>query len=314
MVKTLHGSIVYQVNTVFETIKAFGHSKHADKENIRQEFSQKGITNTWHNLGKELKVYSYATADQYRDIWKELLVYTKENFKVKDIEKLTSKHVEAYLESKIADGVKYSTFQKYSAAIEKLEVALNTYAKEKGTGNTYSFDTKEARSQAQEVLERSQVTRAYEDPKALIQAIDNKTFKTIAQAQLEGGFRISELNHMSQKNFLENNTYLVISGKGGLDRQVPLPQDIYNSLKELLNTSSNQKFIFDMDSYRNTLKDSAIKTNQDYTGSHGLRWNYAQNKFLEFQKQGFGFEESLSKVSELLGHHRADITRHYLRS
>jgi integrase len=308
----MRGSVVYQVNTVFETIKAFGHSKHADKEAIRQEFAQQGITNTWHNLGKELKIYSYATADQYRSVWKELLNQTKENFNIKDIEKLTSEHIQSYLESKIADGVKYSTFQKYVAAIEKLEVALNTYAQQKNTSNTYSFDIKDIKAQAQEVLERSHVTRAYDNPKALIEAISDKTFKTIAQAQLEGGFRISELNYISQKNFLENNTYLVISGKGGLDRQVPLPQDVYNSLKELV--KDNQKFIFDMDKYRNTLKDAAAKTNQDYTGSHGLRWNYAQNKFMDFQKQGYGFEESLSKVSELLGHHRADITKHYLQS
>ena len=137
----------------------------------------------------------------------------------------------------------------------------------------------------------------------------------VAQSQLEGGFRVSELNHLSQKNFLENNTFLVISGKGGLNREVPLSEKTYNALKELsLHPNlENGKFEFDVDKYRNALKQAALDSKQEYTGSHGLRWNFAQYKFFEFQQKGYGYEQSLKQVSELLGHHRADITKHYLQ-
>ena len=33
------------------------------------------------------------------------------------------------------------------------------------------------------------------------------------------------------------------------------------------------------DEYRKSLKKAAIKTEQQYTGSHGLRWNYAQERY-----------------------------------
>jgi len=307
----VRGSINWQVHQVFNEIIAFGESKHEAKEQARQEGAR-----TWHDIGKNIAIYSYATADQYRDIAKDLLSYTKEEFGIKDIEKLTSEHVNAYLETKIADGIKYSTFQKYAAALEKLEVALNTYAQTHNTGKEYHFDLSSVREQAREVLERSQTTRAYESPKALINSIQNPEYKIIAQAQYEGGFRISELNHISEKNFKENNTFQVISGKGGKDREVPLPANVYNALKSLIENKADPtdgKFKFDMDKYREALKEAAQRSGQEYTGSHGLRWNFAQETFQKLQQEGKTYEQSLQIVSNLLGHERADITRHYLR-
>ena len=305
----MRGNINYQVHQVFKEIIAFGQSKHEAKAEARSEGAQ-----TWHDIGKNIGIYSYATADQYRDIAKDLMNYVKQEFHVKDIEKLSSEHIQSFLESKIAEGVRYSTFQKYAAALEKLEVALNQYAQSHSTGNQYSFDIKDVRQQASEVLERSQVTRAYEDPKVLIENIQNSDYKIIAQAQYEGGFRISELNHLSEKNFKDNNTFQVISGKGGKDREVPLSKETYQALKSLLDKADTDgKYKFDMNDYRNTLKEAAQASNQEYTGSHGLRWNFAQEKFMELQQHGRTYEQALQEVSHLLGHERPDITEHYLR-
>jgi len=305
----MRGSINWQVHQVFSTIIAFGESKHQAKEQVREQGNK-----TWHDIGKNIAIYSYATADQYRDISKDLMKYVK-SFGVKDIEKLTSEHVNAFLEAKIADGIKYSTFQKYAAALEKLEVALNEYAKNHNTGREYHFDMFSVRKQAREMLERTQTTRAYENPKALINSIQNNDYKIVAQAQYEGGFRISELNHLSEKNFKDNNTFQVISGKGGKDREVPLSSQTYQALKSLLGKadSSDGKYKFDMDKYRETLKEAAKASNQEYTGSHGLRWNFAQEKFAEFRSEGKTYQQALQEVSNLLGHERPDITEHYLR-
>ncbi len=307
----MRGSVVYQVHEVFKEIIRFGESKHEAKELAREQGAK-----TWHEISKNIGIYSYKTADQYRDISKEAFRYAKEQFNVKDIEKLQGEHIRAYLESKIADGIKYSTFQKYSAALEKLEIALNKYAETHDTGKEYHFDLSSVREQAREVLERTQVTRAYENPQALINSIQNPEYHVIAQAQYEGGFRISELNHLSEKNFKENNTFQVISGKGGKDREVPLSKETYQALQSLLDKAdkSDGKYKFNMDAYRNALKEAAQTSNQEYTGSHGLRWNFAQEKFMELQRDhGKTYEQALQIVSNLLGHERADITEHYLR-
>lgn len=306
----MHGTIKHQVYGVFMTITAFGESKHQAKEQIREKFANNSISNTWHNLGKELKIYSYRTAEQYRTVAIDLMTFVKENFKVKDIEKLTNEHVNAYLESKLQENIKYSTFQNYAAAIEKLELALNTFSKQYNKGNVYNFDISNIRDQAQKILSRSDPHRAYENPQALINAIKNDIHKTIAQAQLEGGLRIKEINHLSLSQFNDNS--IKVKGKGGYVREIKLSETVYNNLKKIVSDAGG-KLIFDPSSYRNSLKAAAKETKQAYTGSHGLRWSYAQNRMIELQKQGRTFNEARLIVSNELGHHRIDITSHYLR-
>jgi hypothetical protein len=69
---------------------------------------------------------------------------------------------------------------------------------------------------------------------------------------------------------------------------------------------------FDKNDYREAIKEAAEKTEQDYTGSHGLRWNFAVERMEELQGTGMTYEERLQEVSWEMGHERADITLHYL--
>jgi integrase len=291
------------VHQVFSTIIAFGTSKHEAKIAARN----KNNARAWHELGKNLLVYSYNTADSYRDISKEAFAFAKENFGVKDITKLEAQHINAFLESKIEANVKYSTFQKYAAALEKLEVALSRY-----TGKEYNFDLKETRELAQQILQKTDAHRAYDNPQKVINAISDKTFKILATAQLESGARVHELNHLKLSHFKKNGS-IEVQGKGGKTRDLELSEKTYNDLKALVLNSENQKLTFNTDAYRNELKNACKATNQEYQGSHGLRWNYAQSKFNELQQQGKTYEQALSIVSQKMGHERPDITEHYLR-
>ena len=185
-------------------------------------------------------------------------------------------------------------------------------ALERFTNQKYDFDLKETRELAQQILQKTEQHRAYENPKAVISAISDKTFKVIAQAQLESGARISELNYLKISQFKENQA-IEVQGKGGKIRDLQLSEQTYSKLKSLVLSSENQKLTFSTDSYRNELKAACEKTSETYNGTHGLRWNFAQNLFKELQQSGKTYEESLSIVSERLGHNRSDITEHYLR-
>ena len=45
------------------------------------------------------------------------------------------------------------------------------------------------------------------------------------------------------------------------------------------------RFEFDKDAYRADLKEAAAKTGQDYEGSHGLRWSWAQERHAKLQER-----------------------------
>ena len=61
-----------------------------------------------------------------------------------------------------------------------------------------------------------------------------------------------------------------------------------------------------------TLKIAAEAFGQRYNGSHGLRWNFARERFSELQTAGASYERCLGTVSSEMGHHRIEIPRRYL--
>ncbi len=78
----MRGSIVGQVQALYRLsgIAQIGYSKHRAKELARSSGAK-----TWHEIGKRLGIYSYSTADAYRDAWKQLLSYAKSSFGVKKV-------------------------------------------------------------------------------------------------------------------------------------------------------------------------------------------------------------------------------------
>ena len=214
--------------------------------------------------------------------------YVKSEFGVKDIEKLTGEHVKSFLEYKIEQGISYRTFQQYAAAVEKLEIALNRYSEIKNRGNFYNFGSylKQVREIAKDTLEKTNPTRAYENP---MKGIDRNPFTNKEIGKIE------------------------VQGKGGYIRHANVSADTYKELEDYVKEKG--EFKIDKNAYRADLKSAAAKSGQEYTGSHGLRWNFAQERFNELQKKGnLTYEQALKQVFEEMGHHRADIKEYYLRT
>lgn len=256
-------------------------------------------------------VHSYSTADAYRDVWKDLLNFTKENFGIKDIEKLQSEHIKNFLEDKVSKEVAHSTFMQYASALEKLEVALNSYAESHNTGKEYSFSESisEVREVAHQELERFDSSRAYSNPQELISNIGVESFRIASELQFYAGLRVSELGELKMA---ENGKFEVL-GKGGKIREVEMSKELADKVENYLKHNDFKWSDSELKAYRQELMKASINSNQEYNSTHGLRWNYAQDKMQTLQEQGLTYEQSLVEVSQSMGHERADITEHYLR-
>ena len=237
------------------------------------------------------------------------------------METLQGEHIKSFLESRIADGIKYSTFQREAAALSKFENAMNMYADRDGKHNEYNFREaiQDVRREASEVLDKTIETRAYDDPKSLISALSNDDYKVVASIQHESGARINEVWQIERNDLkgmkLDPYTkefmgFVEVTGKGGKEREIAVSIDTYKSIESIIQEKGNMEF--DKDEYRNSLKEAAELSGQDYTGSHGLRWNFAQERMEELQGTNMTYEERLQEVSWEMGHERADITEHYL--
>jgi len=307
----VRGSIKWQVSEIFNRsgINQIGQSKHSAKEIARQNGAQ-----TWHQVGQHLGVHSYATADAYRDVWRQVAAYTREVFATKDLEKLTSEHIASFLQSKIESGVSRATYQQYSAACQKLESSLNKFAENKGTDRTYDFQPAfAALGQSSAKLQKFEGARSYDRPTELISKLVSASHQIAAKIQNEGGARLRETALIRTDQLIGNNTIHLdkVSTKGGKERDIRISPETYLHLQNHI--SQHGTFKINYNQYRHDLRQAAEETSQKYQGSHGLRWCYAQNRMAELQKNGRTYEQGLSRVSSEMGHVRGDITEHYLQ-
>lgn len=314
----MRGSINYQVHQIFDVLNRIGQSKHRAKEEARSAGAR-----TWAEVGAKIGVFSYATADAYRDVWKHLFEHAKSEYGVKDIERIENQHVVSFLERKVDEGVARASFDQYAAACAKLEQALTTYAEQNETGREYDFDLKAVRKVgAKELGGRSKVSRAYAAPDRLVAAVQGSNFYLASLLQRNGGARVKEISEIRQnqlkgiwKDSQTSNEkgWFEVVGKGGKKRLVGVSPEIYRQLSTKIAGADDGRFEITGDNYRYALKRAAAQTRQDYEGTHGLRWSWAQERHAKLQERGLTYEQALSQVSREMGHERGDITEHYLK-
>lgn len=316
----MRGGIGYQITEIFNKsgIMQIGHSKHQAKAEAREAGAK-----SWADMGKALGIYSFKTAEGYKDTWHNFANYAKAELKLKDIEKTSAEHVQAYIENRISAGVALATISKEAAALGKLENALNLYSSKYDRGNQYNFrdSIREIIKQARQELPKADPHRAYGSPDRIIRAIEDIKHQIAAKSQWESGPRVHEISlikpHQLKGMGLDRATdekcgVIEIKGKGGKIRELSVRIDTYEKISNVIETEG--KFCIDKNAYRADLRHACEKCGERYTGSHGLRWKFAQERMEILQSaHGMSYEQSLLEVSRQLGHERADITEHYLR-
>ncbi len=121
----------------------------------------------------------------------------------------------------------------------------------------------------------------------------------------------------------EGQRYSVI-GKGGLVREVMIPDNLVQRLEErrldqaieVIDRNIIYQQHYNISAGRNWSQ-SFSRSSQNVlgwsNGAHGLRHSYAQERMDELRSRGLTREYALEVVSQELGHFRPDITEIYLR-
>lgn len=306
------------------------------------------------------------TLQTYREIWNQLGNDAQEYYGLKNLQRLTTEHITHFMMQKVFQGVSEQYLETISSAIGKLECALRmlhqvfsekteTYALK--TDYVYDFSIRQSilndARKHKHVIETSDdpnFSRAYDNPKALIDAIEDPVLKLAAMIQYESGARLEGVMRMDEvmrikTHKLKDNTLSDIieyhriddtyssvpqlqgfeydmyeaspkgrvfdAEKGGKPGILLVSVETYQALKAHL--FQHSKFIINKNQYRNALKKAANATGQKYNATHGLRWNYAQERFFKIQViGGLSYHQALQDVSWAMKHERADISEHYL--
>lgn len=295
----MRGNINWQVHEVFSSILHIGESKHEAKLEAR-EYDKVTPSEIAENTG----IYSYRTADMYRDIAKDCMTYAKETFGLKDLTKLDANMVKSYLENKVDNGISFKTCETYAGALGKLGTALNEYTQ------TQNYNFREVLSEVKEVAHQDEHTnRAYDNPQKIISNLSSEAHQLVATLQSQYGLRVSEASYIKLSQ-LDGNT-LTVQGKGGYILHKELTQNIADNIK---NQAINGLFTVGYGKYTQDLKNACERSGEAYNGTHGFRYSYAQERVTELMQAGSCEQVAKAITSEELGHHRIDITDHYLKN
>jgi integrase len=304
----LRGSVYYQSSQLAKQIFE-AHAKKEDRINPNHEHYE--------------KVASYKTMESYRSIWNNFFNYLKEHWGIKNFEKIEAQHIQAYMDYKIEYYPSKQYLEKISAALGKLEIALKLFSKNiHNEIREYDFSIRQTlldEARDLKYVANNYHNRAYNNPELLISNLKNPLHKLAASIQYEGGARIEGVALIKSEQLLGTKLDIITSTqkgiiftkeKGGKEGEVLVSLETYNELENYL--SLHSKFKIKRQAYYEDIKQSALLSNETPEASHGLRWNFAKRRMLEYAKAGYSYQDSLLNVSNEMKHNRASITEHYL--
>ncbi len=227
------------------------------------------------------------------------------------------------------------TMETLLSALGKLEYAINLYIGCHGL-NVGPLETENlrmefyARSKAQ-LPKSSKVfgNRAYPDPLRLIESISNPTFQLQAALQYEGGLRAEGVGAPSNRRLknplmkkglrgtgndpVTGKTVGIVAAteKGGKETDHYVSLETYYRLERYI--MAHHQLESEYHSYVEAINKAAQKTGQ-YTvgrGSHGLKHNFAQERYLECVNHGLSHEQALQQTSLETSHFRMRETLTY---
>ena len=173
--------------------------------------------------------------------------------------------------------------------------------------------------------------RAYPDPIRLIEAISDGTLQLQASLQYEGGLRTEGVGAPSNRRLKNPLTRTGLHGistdpvtglpagivasveKGGKATEHYVSVETYRRLEEHI--SCHNKLESDYFTYIEAINLAAKTTGQYATGrgSHGLKHNFAQERYLECIAQSMSHEQALQQTSLETSHFRLRETLTYTR-
>ncbi|EGR2018063.1 site-specific integrase [Vibrio cholerae] len=268
---------------------------------------------------------SVGTVRNYEERLSIVAQYANAEFKC-GLRDLTVKQAHQYLTDRAAE-VGQKTLDMERQAIQSMMQNVT-----RKLGKTEKLDV--IKSEHQQILSSRSYTNEQVQMVVNAQTERNALATEIAHAaglrahELHTLLRIEERNPdprpaLKEKFSGRNGERYTVEGKGGLVREVLIPQSLAERLEErrlnqpmqITDRGVNYTSYYDINGGNRWSSSFSAASNRALTwsaGAHGLRHSYAQERMNELQKS-MAYEKALEVVSQEMGHFRRDITEVYLR-
>lgn len=282
-------NLKYQLKTAIEKNFKEGMDKHSLK----------------FNGGDGTKIFSYADRKNLLDFTGNFANYMKENYpNIKMAKDINSNHVQSFLNSK-SNNCSRATLKQYVSKANKMAKLIN---------NTYNQNIKfnvvaPSSKSGNQVLRNQQMSKIHYEK--LINGMRDGNGKNALLITKNFGLRVSEVTKLQNRDIdLDKGVIRVVGGKGGRDREVPIrsqeQRQVAEQLKATVSLDTDRIVPIKPNSVNMALNRAMdrIGVGEEYsdTGIHSIRKLYAQEQYNYYRDQGMEINQSLSLVSQDLGH------------
>ncbi len=311
--KSLHS----QLEAVFQGIRSFRLTK-TDGSCIHSFGSWKVYRYEAHNFVRFIEDKKRASLLDVAMVAEDMGIYLTEKLEYYAVKKCSRQTMETVL-----------------SALGKMEYAINFYIEKHGLDDGL-LDTEKLRmefyAQSKARLPKSSKVfgnRAYPDPVRLIEHISNPVYQLQASLQYEGGLRAEGVGAPSNRRLKNPLTEQGLRGtgndpvtgrmvgivaaveKGGKETNHFVSLETYSRLEGHIKTHG--QLASDYFLYVEAINQAARDTGQygRGRGSHGLKHNFAQERYIECVQHGFSHEQALQQTSLETSHFRMRETLTY---
>ncbi len=278
----------------------------------------KNLEVQYQKLFRHIRVGSFKTRERYGKAFKRFMVFIADKYHIQKLSNISEKHIEAY--------VSYMQDKGLSAATIKTELAAIRFFHDNMPYTRYELPTNEMLNLERRTfggVDRTWEQNEYDMMLEAAKKNDREDYMAIFSLARFAGLRLEEcfrIDTNDAQNAIENGK-LYVKGKGGQSRYVPINETIREAFAKFLkNTPRGQKLFVALDDKTHLamkrLQCFIAYHRKEFTENqitfHGLRHTYAHEQYEKFIKEGCSDFDARKNVSELLGHHRDDVTRIYL--
>ena len=278
----------------------------------------KNLEVQYNKIFRHLKSGSFKTRERYDKAFKRFMAFLADKYRLQKLANISPKHIFMYVNYMQDRGLSASTIKTELAAIRFFHDSM-PYARYELPENTeLNLDKRTFGG-----VDRTWTNQEFNNMLAAAMQNHREDYAAIFTLARFAGLRLEECFRIdtSDAESAVITGKLFVKGKGGLVRYVPINESIRIELKKILKTvpRGQKLFVQQGDKTHHAMKRLQCFVayhRKFFTDSritfHGLRHTYAHEKYMEFTLFGKSDYQARKAVSELLGHHRDDVTRIYL--
>ena len=290
------------INKIMSNANGIGQSK----SRAKQESNTSGQNG--HKISS--KAHSISSTQNLRTVTKQYVNFVKENYSGKPLKNINNESMREFLNAKIESGLSLSSTNTYISELAKISDNLNQLNhNETSRENITAY--REELKQEYGTLQSFNVDRTNTNTEAILNEMKNTQFSLTAELQARAGLRVDDALNVDKLTINSDNSIHVEQSKNGLNYTTSVQsEELINKLREAKENGYQANY----SEYRESLKEAVENTNQEFHGTHSLRYDYANNQHQENKENGMSESESKARISLSMGHSRIEITEHYLKS